>query len=64
MQAALRDRVRETIDGTQKAETGLAELAAVLNDPSFDRERAQDMIRKLRTELEAARVKNEGFLTR
>ncbi len=64
MQAALRDRVRETIDGTQKVETGLAELAAVFNDPSFDRERAQDMIRKLRTELEAARVKNEGFLTR
>jgi hypothetical protein len=63
MQSSLRERVRENVDTLQRAETGLAELTAVLGDASFDRERAQDMIRKLRGDLEATRVKNEGYIT-
>jgi len=64
MQAALRDRVRENIDTQHQVETGLAELATVLGEDGFDRERARDMIKKLRADIEALRVKNEGFITR
>lgn len=63
MQAALRQRVRGDVELMQKLEAGIAELGQVLAQKDFDAEGVQNLIRRLRADLEAARVKNEGYIT-
>jgi len=64
MQEALRSRVRDDIETLGNIETGLGELTEVLGQDGFDRERALEMIKRLRGEAESTRVKNEGYITK
>jgi len=63
MQASLRQRARDSVDEMDKVEAGLSELAEVLGQDGFDRERAADLIKRLKADMEAAKVKNEGYIT-
>ncbi len=64
MQEALRSRVRDDVETLNNIETGLGELVEVLGQDGFDRERALEMIKRLRGEAESTRVKNEGYITK
>lgn len=64
MQEALRSRSRDDIETLGNIETGLSELTEVLGQDGFDQERAIEMIKRLRSEAEATRVKSEGYITK
>jgi methyl-accepting chemotaxis protein len=63
MQKALRQRVRTDVEIMQRVETGLGELNEVLVQKDFDRDQAQELVKRLSKDIEAARVKNEGYIT-
>jgi methyl-accepting chemotaxis protein len=62
-QAAIRQRTREDIEVMSRVETGLSQLAEIMQRENFNSEQAANLIKRLHQELEAARVKNEGLIT-
>ena len=62
-QAALRRRSQKAIDFCGKVDSNLSELGGFVTQEGFDAAKAEEMIKRLKEELEILRQENEKYLS-